>query len=160
MRDDEDRRVFLDLLKRTCARQGWLCRGYCLLSTHYHALVTTPKPNLAPGMQWLNGLYAATFNERHEGHGHVFGGRYKSVLVRSDAHLIYLVAYLAMNPVKAGICRAPTEWHWSSYRALLGQVPGGFLQLGEVMRMFAFDPAEARVRIENYVFGDVAQMVA
>jgi putative transposase len=111
-------------------------------------------------MQWLNGLYASTFNERHASHGHVFGGRYKSVLVQSDAHLIHLVSYLAMNPVEAGICRAPAEWKWSSYRALLGQVPGGFLQLGEVMRMFAFDPAEARTRIENYVFGDDVEMVA
>ena len=50
--------------------------------------VTTPKPNLAPGMQWLNGLYASTFNERHAQHGHVFGGRYKPVLVESDRELV------------------------------------------------------------------------
>jgi REP element-mobilizing transposase RayT len=160
LRDDEDRDALLGLMRRTCQRQGWLCRGYCLLSTHYHLLVTTPKPNLAPGMQWLNGLYASMFNERHAYNGHVFGGRYKSVLVQSDAHLVYLVAYLAMNPVKAGICRDPAEWSWSSYRALLGEVPAGFLRLGEVMRMFAFDPAEARRRIEAYVFPDDVEMVA
>jgi REP element-mobilizing transposase RayT len=159
LRDDQDRGVLLELAKRACRRQGWLCHGYCLLSTHYHLLITTPKPNLAPGMQWLNGLYAATFNERHTSHGHVFGARYKSVLVQSDAHLIYLVAYLAMNPVKAGICGDPSEWAWSSYRALLGRVPTGFLQLNDVMRMFAFDPDEARLRIEQFVFGDDVEMV-
>jgi hypothetical protein len=111
-------------------------------------------------MQWLNGLYASTFNERHAVHGHVFGARYKSVLVQSDAHLLYLVAYLAMNPVKAGICRDPAEWSWSSYRALLGRAPAGFLQLNDVMRMFAFDPNEARLRIEQFVFGDDVEMVA
>lgn len=160
LRDADDRDTLLELIKRTCRRQGWLCRGYCLLSTHYHLLITTPKPNLAPGMQWLNGLYASTFNERHVSHGHVFGARYKSVLVQSDAHLIQLVAYLAMNPVKAGICRDPAEWVWSSYRALLGQVPVGFLELGEVMRMFAFKPDEARRRIERYVFAHDLDMVA
>src|SRR6266566_130971 len=160
LRDDDDRGALLGLTRRTCQRQGWLCHGYCLPSTHYHVLVTTPKPNLAPGMQWLNGLYATTFNERHASHGHVFGGRYTSVLVRSDAHLVYLVAYLAMNPVKAGICSDPAEWAWSSYRALLGRVPAGFLRLNDVMRMFAFDPAEARQRIEAYVFPGDVEMVA
>jgi putative transposase len=160
LRDDEDRGRLLELVRRTCRRQGWLCRGYCILSTHYHLLVTTPKPNLAPGMQWLNGLYGTTFNERHASHGHVFGGRYASVLVKSDAHLLLLVAYLAMNPVKAGICRDPAEWAWSSYGALLGHVPEGFMQLSEVMRMFAFDPEEARRRIESFVFGDDVEMVA
>jgi REP element-mobilizing transposase RayT len=154
LRDDVDRERLLGLVERGCARSGWLCHDYCLLTTHYHLLVTTPKENLARGMQWLNGLYGATFNERHAAHGHVFGGRYSSTLVESDAHLLYLVSYLAMNPVLAGLCRDPAEWPWSSYPALIGRAPAGFLHLEEVLRLFAFDPDQARLRIEQYVAGN------
>ena len=54
-RDDEDRAGFLDIVGDVVAARGWLCRSYCLLSTHYHLLVETPEPDLAAGMQYLNG---------------------------------------------------------------------------------------------------------
>ncbi len=52
-------------------------------------------------MQWLHGLYAQTFNERHGRSGHLFQGRYGSVRVATDAQLWVLVRYLAVNPVIA-----------------------------------------------------------
>jgi len=157
---DDDRATLLELIERTCSRYGWLCHSYCLLFSHYHLLITTPKPNRSRGMQWLNGLYGAIFNERHAAHGHVFGARYAAVQVKSDAHLLWLVAYLAMNPVLAGIRSDPAEWRWSSYPALIGRAPVGFLQLGEVLRLFGFDPDEARQRIEQFVAGDPFATIA
>jgi len=65
-----------------------------------------------------------------------------------------------MNPVLAGICSDPAEWRWSSYPALIGRAPVGFLQLGEVLRLFGFDPDEARQRIEQFVAGDPFATIA
>ena len=149
--NDNARAVCLELIKRTSRRQRWLCHMYCVMSTHYHLLITTREANLSGGMQWLNGLYGATFNEIYATHGHVFGARFGSKLVLSDAHLFGLVAYIAKNPVAAGLCARPEDWQFSSYRALIGLEPAGFLALNEILRLFSFDQDEARRRIAEYV---------
>ena len=69
----------------------------------------------------------------------------------SDAHLLHLVSYIAMNPVGAGACARPADWSFSSYRALIGERPAGFLELKSILRLFAFDTGEARRRIEEFV---------
>ena len=43
---------------------GWNCVAYCLLDTHVHLVVVTPKPNLGRGMRLLLGRYAITYNRR------------------------------------------------------------------------------------------------
>jgi REP element-mobilizing transposase RayT len=149
--NDDARATCLVLVKRACARYGWRCHFYCIMSTHYHLLLTTPEENLSRGMQWLNGLYGSIFNETYASHGHVFGARFASVHVMSDAHLVGLVPYIAMNPVGAGLCARPADWKFSSYAALIGLRPAGFLELKTILRLFAFDPEEARRRIEEFV---------
>jgi len=149
--NDDARADCLELVKRSCARFSWDCHLYCVMTTHYHLLMTTREENLSRGMQWLNGLYATIFNETYASHGHVFGARFTSVHVTSDAHLLRLVSYIAMNPVGAGACARPVDWKFSSYAALTGQRPAGFLELKTILRMFAFDPDEARRRIEEFV---------
>src|SRR6478736_1613560 len=150
--NDEARTTCLELVKRACARYRWDCHLYCLLTTHYHLLVTTREENLSRGMQWLNGLYGTVFNERYATHGHVFGARFTSKHVTSDAHLLWLVSYIAMNPVGAGLCSRPEDWKFSGHSALIGRRPPGFLELNSILRLFAFDAEEARRRIELFVF--------
>ncbi len=99
-RDDADRRTWLSLLDPVVGRQRWICPPFCLLTTHYHLLLTTPRADLAAGMQWLNSRYAKRFNRRHAEAGHVFGGRYGSVLVEREEHLLELTRYVALNPVR------------------------------------------------------------
>jgi REP element-mobilizing transposase RayT len=115
-RDDVDRRSFLGLFARVLRRYRWESLAYCLLGTHYHLLVRTPDPNLASGMQQLNSEFAAHWNKRGGRKGHVLRGRYFSVLVQRDAHLLEAARYIAWNPVEAGICAHPRDWPWSSYR--------------------------------------------
>jgi putative transposase len=149
--DDDARAICLRLVERACARYGWRCHSYCVMTTHYHLLVTTPEPNLSRGMQWLNGLYGTIFNDEYASHGHVFGARFASVHVISDAHLLRTVSYIAMNPVGAGLCARPSDWKFSSYPALIGGRRSGFLELDSILRLFAFDREEAQRRIEEFV---------
>jgi REP element-mobilizing transposase RayT len=123
VRDDTDRIAFLSTLARVVDRFGWLCHSYCLMDNHYHLVVETPLPNLPSGMRQLNGLYAQRFNERHNRCGHVFQARYRSLLVEKDSYLLALCRYVALNPVRAGICERPEEWAWSSYCATAGLAP-------------------------------------
>lgn len=147
-----DRDIFLETVGETVERQGWICLGYVVLTTHYHLLLRTPEPDLAHGMQRLNGHYAQGFNRRHGGRGHVFESRYLSLLVQSDAHLLWLFRYLAWNPVEAGLCEDPKDWDWSSYRCLLGlQRPPRFLAVDAALAYFGHDRARARTRLRAFV---------
>jgi REP element-mobilizing transposase RayT len=105
--DDLDREIFLDRLAHSVERYGWLCHAYCLMDNHYHLLVETPQPNLSIGMRQLNGLYAQTFNSRHDRCGHVFQVRFRSIFVEKDSHLLSCCRYVVLNPVRAGICEHP-----------------------------------------------------
>jgi REP element-mobilizing transposase RayT len=124
--DDVDRHEYLRLLGRVVPWKRWRCLTFCLMDNHLHLLVETPEPNLGSGMQWLHGRFAHFFNERHGRSGHVFQGRFGSVLIKTDAHLWSVVRYIARNPVDAGLCAEAAGWHWSSHAALsgCGSVPG------------------------------------
>lgn len=90
------------------------------MGNHYHLLLETPRANLSRGMRQLNSVYTQGFNRRHERVGHVLQGRYKSILVERDSHLLELTRYVVLNPVRSGFVRSPEEWPWSSYRAMAG----------------------------------------
>ncbi|RUM94947.1 MAG: addiction module toxin RelE [Thiothrix sp.] len=117
---DDDRANFLQLIENVCNRHHWHCHAYCLMSNHYHLLIETQQPTLSKGMKHLNGVYTQSFNRRHKRVGHVFQGRFKGILVESDAYLLELARYIVLNPVRAQMVRAAKDWPWSSYRATAG----------------------------------------
>lgn len=118
---DDDRINFLNLLGREVEQQGWNCYSYCLMSNHYHLMIETPDGNLVSGMRRLNGAYSQEFNRRHVRVGHLFQGRYKSIIVDRESYLLELCRYVVLNPVRAGIVKQPGDWRWSSYLATTGE---------------------------------------
>lgn len=151
-RDDYERSQFLAVLGEGVERCDWSCRSYCLLSTHYHLLVLTPEPDIAAGMQYLNGRYAQWANWHRSERSHIFEGRFKSVLVRSDAHAMELHRYIALNPVRAGLVRDPEAWPWGSLKATLGrEKPPAFLDVEATLGEFGANPAVARRRLRMFV---------
>jgi REP element-mobilizing transposase RayT len=150
--DDRDRNTFLLLLERVSAALRWHCYGFCLMPNHYHLVVETPNADLSAGLQRLNSRYAEAFNRRHEVGGHLFQGRFHAVAVESDWHLLELSRYLALNPVRAGLCRTPADWRWSSYRAVLALAGApSFLAVDRVLRHFGRDSARARRAFHAFV---------
>ena len=150
--DEGDFLLFLETLEHVLDRFGWLLYAYCLLDNHYHLEVETPLPNLPAGMRQLNGLYARRFNRRQRRCGHVFQARYRAILVERETHLLEAARYIALNPVRAGICADPGEYRWSSYRATLGRAaPEVTLALRPLLGLFAGDPLLARARYQAFV---------
>ena len=76
-----DRKSFLQSLGVACQKTGWQVHAYCLMSNHFHLVLETPRANLVEGMKWLLGTYTIRFNRRHKLSGHLFAGRYKSLLI-------------------------------------------------------------------------------
>jgi putative transposase len=118
--DDMDRQMFLDILHKVNKRYNWHCHAYCLMTNHYHLLIETPDGNLSKGMRQINGVYTQGFNRRHERSGHLFQGRYKSILIQKESHLLEVCRYVVLNPVRAKMTQAPEEWKWGSYRSTVG----------------------------------------
>jgi len=119
--DDEDRERFLQTLSEVCERYNWVLHTYCLMDNHYHLLIETPESNLSIGMRHLNGVYTQRFNRKHERVGHVFQGRFKSIIVQRESYLLELARYIVLNPVRARMVRKAKNWPWSSYQATGGQ---------------------------------------
>ena len=82
---DDERTDFLGAFQTTAERYGWQCLGYCLMSNHYHLVIETRGPSLGDGMRRLGTVHAQVFNRGCATYGHVFQGRYGSVVVRTWA---------------------------------------------------------------------------
>jgi putative transposase len=121
------------------------------MDNHVHLLVETLEANLAAGMRRLHGLYAQTFNERHGRSGHVFQGRYGAVRMKSDEQLWAVAAYIARNPVDAGLCDSPEEWAWSSHAATLGSACPTWLDAERLLQLFGAAGGQARRRYSELV---------
>src|SRR6056297_649547 len=149
---DEDREVFLEVYSRTAERFGWICYAYCLMSNHYHLVIETPLLNLSSGMAYLNGTYTQKFNRKHKKVGHVFQGRYKSVMVERNTYLLELLRYVVLNPVRAKMVTDPGDWPWSSYGATVGNVDKPeWLNTEWVLSCFSEVPERARNEYKSFV---------
>ncbi|MGW8394084.1 transposase [Pseudoduganella sp. HUAS MS19] len=120
--DERDYLIWHDLVARTADRFGFICHAYCQMPNHFHLLLETPLPNLSEGMHFLNCVYSQNFNIRHGLCGHVFQGRFHSVLLEKESHFLELARYVTLNPVRAGMVTGAADWRWSSYRATAGLV--------------------------------------
>ena len=135
--DDRDRHIFMDVAAQTLSRFQWRCLTYCLMPNHYHLVVRTPKADLSNGMRHINGLYAQTFNRRHDRCGHLFQGRFGGRLIQSQAHLLEVIRYVALNPVRAGLVKRPEDWRWSAHAELCGTSPKRLASAKELLANFS-----------------------
>ena len=143
-------------MAQVVADQRWRCLTYCLMTNHYHLLIQLQAPNLSEGMRRLNGEFACMFNERHERVGHLFERRFWSEVVVRDSHLLTLARYIALNPVRANLCRTARDWPWSAHRALLGDRPREFVDVNAILGYFDANPEIAVRRYANFVNDEVA----
>ena len=119
-RDDSDRRLFLETLGQACGKTDWQVHAYCLMNNHFHLVVETPKANLVSGMKWFLGTYTSRFNRKHKLFGHLFSGRYKSLIVdgSGSGYLRTVCDYVHLNPVRARLLKREQPlraYRWSSY---------------------------------------------
>jgi putative transposase len=143
--DEDDCERYLRLLRGVIEKFRWHCLAYCLMPNHVHLLIETTEPNLGRGMHSLHGLYAQTFNERWTRVGHLFQSRFGSRTVQDEIGLMRVLAYIAANPVTAGLCDDPGDWAWSSHRATVGAGRDRIVDLDRLGRHIAPEGGVAAV---------------
>ncbi len=117
--NDSERERFLGCLAGAKQKYGLEVHCYCLMSNHYHLLVRSAEGRLSQAMSWLSSRFTQSLNFEKGRDGPVFRGRFTSILVSSNDHLVEASRYIHLNPVVAGLAAMPDEWKWSSAAAYL-----------------------------------------
>jgi REP element-mobilizing transposase RayT len=154
-RDDADRERYLALLGEACDRHGARVLAWCLMPNHVHLALQSGAVPVSRVVHDVHARYAQYFNRRYDRVGHLFQGRFRSLLVDRNEWLLEVVRYVHRNPVKARLVSRPEEYPWSSHGAYLGTAPP-WLAAGEVLSLLAGSRPKARKLFQEFVAGSAA----
>ena len=129
----------------------FILHGYVLMSNHYHLLMETPEKNLSKIMHHINSSYTTYTNIKRKRSGHLFQGRFKSIVVDKDNYLLELSRYLHMNPVRAKIVEKPEDYPYSSYAAYISDHGEALVTRSVILEMFKTKESEARKQYKTFV---------
>lgn len=111
-----DHEYLLGLLYDNARKFDVAVHAYVLMPNHFHLLVTPSTDKGLPGMmQAVGRSYVRYFNDLHGRSGTMWEGRYRSTLIQTDRYLLACMAYIDLNPVRAGMVREAGDYPWSSY---------------------------------------------
>lgn len=151
-RDDADRLEILRHLARAASRPGWTCLQYVLMTTHYHLMVEVDDGVLPRAMHAINLAYSLQHNRRYALRGRVLYQPYGSRRIEGEDDLIGTYAYIANNPVEAGLCASPADWPWSSYAGTIGLAePASFVDPSRVLGCFDWPRVDPRAALRAAV---------
>jgi REP element-mobilizing transposase RayT len=135
-RDESDYESFLIRLEKVLKKTGNKCLAYSLLGNHFHLLILRGDRPLAELMRRLMTGYAVYFNLRHRRAGHLFQNRYRAILCEFDAYLLELVAYIYLNPLRAGQVEdlgSLRKYRWCGHGVILGKWEAPFLSPEDIL---------------------------
>jgi putative transposase len=163
--------AFERTLFEACERAGWELLAYCILSNHFHLCLGTPRGNLSEGMRWLQATFANRFNRYRKESGHLFQGRFKSLVVESGQPLLTQVNYIHLNPLRAGLetaerigsypfsslCRFPkrksrpafADVSWMEYLGDVSDTNGEWTRYRNLLRLRTADNREEIEKLEK-----------
>ena len=154
--EDADKEMFLALLIAEIERCGLKLHEWALMDNHFHLLLETPEGNLSKAMHRLESGYAQWFNRKYRRTGHLFGERFKSLLVEGGGYLMAAARYIVLNPVRAHIVAHPREYRWSSYRAKAGyEDPPPWLTMSGLYH-FDRDLEKAKLGYRDFIEAGIA----
>ena len=165
-RDNGDRKRFLQYLDQSLSTYTVKLYSYVLMSNHFHLLLETPLGNLGEFMRHFNISYTGYFNRRHRRVGHLYQGRYKSIVVDKDAYLSVVSRYIHLNPIRTRslVKASPREkihylnyYPWSSLHGYLEKRKREpFIEYGVVLGEYGGDTGRGRRAYQKALYADIA----
>ncbi|MGH8455353.1 MAG: transposase [Stenotrophobium sp.] len=120
--DTADYEMLLGLLADYARREKVAIHSYALMTNHFHLLATPETQDGLPKMmQAVGRRYVQYFNKRHQRTGTLWEGRYKATLIQTERYLLACMAYIDLNPVRAGMVARAADYRWSSHGHYIGQ---------------------------------------
>ncbi len=150
-RDKEDYLTCLALIKRFYNQNDYSILAYCLMPNHYHFLIyqNTDFPIYTYFNKiWNN--YSRYYNKKYNRHGTLFAGKLQHIGIKNSIHLVYLCAYIHLNPVHANLVKTPEQWQWSNYPEWIGIRDNRLIDRQIVETLFK-SPSEYKNCISNFL---------
>lgn len=150
-RDDQDREDFLTRLGQALHDTGGLAHAWALQPNHVHLFLQSGVFGLSRLMRKLLGGYARAFNRRHGRVGHLFQGRFCSILVEAESYFLELVRYIHLNPLRARVVRDLDElasFPWTGHATILGTRDRPWQTTATVLGQFG---GERSVAMQRYL---------
>jgi putative transposase len=114
--DHADYAAFLQAVAQTRERYPFRLYGYCLMSNHFHLLLQPePGQSISRILQSITVAHTWRYHKRRATLGHVWQGRFRSPVIQEDDHLLTVLRYIEMNPLRAGLVKDLSRYRWSSY---------------------------------------------
>jgi putative transposase len=168
-RDDQDRNTFLDMLKNSREIYQVILYAWVLMENHFHLLLETPLGNLDQFMRRFNISYTAYFNRKYQRVGHLYQGRYKSILVERESYLSELSRYIHLNPIRVRKMESKTpeekmkfllRYPWSTLRGYLeGRHKVPEVDYGPILEEFGGDNQKGRQAYGKRIMEEVREEV-
>lgn len=146
----QDKEDFLECLETANEEDVFNLLGYVIMDNHYHLIIETKEVPLNKIMQKINNTYSKNYNKRHNRRDHVFGGRYKSILVNDDKYLLSLLRYIHGNPVRAKILHNMADYGWSSDQFYRNNIKKQ-VHIDKILKMFSENRIVALVEYKNFM---------
>jgi REP element-mobilizing transposase RayT len=165
-KDDVDRKTFLKILSESGKIYSIKIYAYVLMSNHFHLHIKTSLGNLSEFMRHFNITYTSHYNRRHKRTGHLYQGRYKSILVDKDVYLSVLSRYIHLNPVKVKGIKGMEEkeklrylksYNWSSLPGYINRrAKQQFVDYALVLEEYGGDNEKGRKAYKELLSLDLA----
>src|SRR6185295_15069748 len=108
------------LLASASRRYAVPLHALALMANHVHLVATPPDaPTLASFVRAVAQPYALRRNAARRGTGKVFEQRYVALPICDAAYLAATLAYVDLNPVRAGLAEDAAAYRWSTAAAHL-----------------------------------------
>ncbi len=107
------------LIQEGVERFGHRIHSFCFMRNHVHLAVQVNQMSVSQIAQHLSFRYTRYINRKYARIGHLFQGRFKSVLIDENRYLTELIRYIHLNPVRARLVQSAEQYMWSSHRAYL-----------------------------------------
>jgi len=130
---EDDYQAYIDMLASAVHKAGSEVWGWCLMPNHVHLIIVpSHEDGLRQSVANAHRRYASRINARNQWTGHLWQGRYGSV-VMDEEHLVNALAYISLNPVRAGLVKKARDWKWSSVHDHLAGKDGELTTVAPVL---------------------------
>jgi len=154
--EDADYHRFLNNLENYREDLHYKLFGYCLLPNHFHLLLQVKLTPLSNIMQILMTAYTMYINKKYQRVGHVFQGRYQSIVIEKETYLLQVHRYIHLNPVKSGLARLPEEYLWSSYSQYFKEtIDKPQIETNEMLELFSNNPDNQKMLFREFTLSGV-----
>ncbi len=134
--DEELAAEFVTLLRLAMGRDEVAVLAWCLLGNHFHLVVRQGPVPLSRPMKTLQQGVTRARNLRSRVFGPLWQGRFKAKEVVDERYLMQLIAYVHLNPVKAGLAEDVGDYRWSGHLDIVGRRRAPIVAVDDVLLLY------------------------